>query len=296
MSARWGLAALATLVAVALLVPATAYPDPQRAPYYVQSRCATTYDRHFVYDFAQLLDAAEGDLVEERACALYAATSAHLVLATVETTEGQSIDTYATHMFEAWGIGSAAAQDGLLVLYAQNDTDGAAAVRIEVGYGLEATANAPYARFAVESMQRIKAERIANGSSEADATGHALAAVTAGMADDLASHYTDGHPPKPVQAGAGVGFLVVVALVVVGLGLVVVLLGVRFRGGGGMGGFGGGRFGGGGLGGGGFGGGGFGGGSGGRGGGGFGGGRSGGGGWGGKLAPRNTFKSHAGPS
>jgi uncharacterized protein len=254
---------------------AAALPDPADAGRF-DSPCALQNDRHFVYDFVGLLDEAEGALVEDEACELYQEDGAHLVLAIVPGLDGESIDAYALDLVRGWGIGDAERLDGLLVLYALDDGtgSGSGAVRIEVGYGLESTVNSLVAREAVDSMAALKRSLLENGSTDSDATSHALASGAAGLA-----LFTRSNLEGQAGAADSPGFVstipwwvwLVVALVV----LSVVLGGGRSRGGGGLrpgGGFGGPPMGGG-----------FGGGRRGGGSGGFGGGKSGGGGWGGKL-------------
>ncbi|MBO0470369.1 TPM domain-containing protein [Enterococcus sp. DIV0242_7C1] len=58
-----------------------------------------------------------------------------VVLATIESTNGDSIDSYAPELFDKWQIGNKEHDNGILILYALNDGD--RNVRIEVGYGLE---------------------------------------------------------------------------------------------------------------------------------------------------------------
>lgn len=87
----------------------------------------------YVNDVANALDAsARADLdamlrgVEQR-------TSAEVVLVTVPSLDGMSVEEYANKLFKAWGIGKKAADNGVLVVVAP----GARSMRIEVGYGLE---------------------------------------------------------------------------------------------------------------------------------------------------------------
>jgi uncharacterized protein len=264
---------LALALALLLLAPslAAAYPDPARAPRYFDSACMGRDNRRFVHDFIGLMDEGEAAAVEKHACALYQETSAHVVLALVATTEGETLDAYATHLFEAWGIGQKSSDNGLLVLYVADDGTGSGGVRVEVGYGLEGTVNSLVARQAVESMGDVKQRALANGSSEQAATSRALAAGTLGLVEYLRGNYQDGHFAAGEAPTASFPWTTVLIVVVV-----VGIFALSARRGFGGGGLGGGRWGGG------FGGGGFGRG-GGRGGGGFGGGRSGGGGWGGRL-------------
>jgi uncharacterized protein len=56
-----------------------------------------------------------------------------LVVATVPTLQGSSIEAYATQLFNTWRLGRADKNNGVLLLVAPNERK----VRIEVGYGLE---------------------------------------------------------------------------------------------------------------------------------------------------------------
>lgn len=58
-----------------------------------------------------------------------------VVLAVINSTDGDSIDSYAPDLFKKWKIGNQKEDNGVLILYAVNDGD--RNVRIEVGYGLE---------------------------------------------------------------------------------------------------------------------------------------------------------------
>ena len=56
-----------------------------------------------------------------------------VVVATVPTLQGSSIEGYATQLFNTWRLGRADKTNGVLLLVAPNERK----VRIEVGYGLE---------------------------------------------------------------------------------------------------------------------------------------------------------------
>lgn len=60
-------------------------------------------------------------------------TQAQLAILTIGTTQPLDIETYAVKLFEKWGIGQKAKDNGVLLLVAVKDR----ALRIEVGYGLE---------------------------------------------------------------------------------------------------------------------------------------------------------------
>lgn len=60
-------------------------------------------------------------------------TTNAVVVATVPSLDGVDIDTYSFGLFNAWGIGQAGKDNGVLLLVARDDRR----FRIEVGYGLQ---------------------------------------------------------------------------------------------------------------------------------------------------------------
>jgi uncharacterized protein len=196
---------------------------------------------------------------------------------TVPTVEPLTIEEYAVRLFETWGIGGAARDEGLLLLLAVQDRQ----VRFEVGYGLEGAL--PDARVGT-IIRRTMTPRFQAGDF-AGGVLDGLVEAAAHVAEDkhLPAPRPDGRVrrPRTTSRPESPSFL---ALLVLGIIVFAVVSSMAQRGGRGRrgrdpwrgrwydGGFGG-PWGGGGFGGGGFGGGGMGGGFGG-----FGGGASGGGG------------------
>ena len=87
----------------------------------------------YVNDFASALDDAAEQYLEEFLQTLERDTTAEVVVATVASLEGMTVEDYASRLFADWGIGQAADDNGVLLLVAPGER----AVRIEVGYGLE---------------------------------------------------------------------------------------------------------------------------------------------------------------
>src|SRR5262245_21435876 len=86
-----------------------------------------------VNDFAGVLDgSAERELVTLLE-SLERDTTAEVVVTTVVSLDGMSVEEYANKLFSAWSIGKKGKDNGVLVLVAPTDRQ----VRIEVGYGLE---------------------------------------------------------------------------------------------------------------------------------------------------------------
>lgn len=86
-------------------------------------------------DLAGVLDAGTRDEVESLARDLERRTTAELAVVTVPSLEGMTIEQYAVTLFKAWGLGKKDKNNGVLLLVAPSERK----VRIEVGYGLEAT-------------------------------------------------------------------------------------------------------------------------------------------------------------
>ncbi|HKV81137.1 MAG TPA: TPM domain-containing protein [Candidatus Sulfotelmatobacter sp.] len=224
----------------------------------------------YVNDFAHVLDPATKAQIEDIGRQLDEKANAQIALVTVNTLDGQDIESYAVDLFKKWGIGGKKTDRGVLILYAIQDHK----ARIEVGYGLEPIL--PDGK--VGGFQREAIPLMRSGDYS-----QALFLVTIRVADVIASdagvqltHAQPRAPTRPVrrpQPGislGGVVLLVIIFIIILATPLRGILFWLLFSNiFGGRGGFGGGGWGGGG-GGGGFGGGGsFGG---------FGGGSSGGGG------------------
>jgi len=87
----------------------------------------------YVNDYANVIDASTEEYIMNVAVALEQKTKAQVVVLTIESLEGDSIENYAYNVFTNWGIGDKDLNNGVLILVAINDRRS----RIEVGYGLE---------------------------------------------------------------------------------------------------------------------------------------------------------------
>ena len=88
-----------------------------------------------VVDNAEILDASTRASVAEALKAHEQKTGNQIAVLTVPTLSGESIEPYATRVFEAWKLGQKGKDNGVLVVVAPKDRK----MRIEVGYGLEGT-------------------------------------------------------------------------------------------------------------------------------------------------------------
>src|SRR6266853_5779920 len=88
-----------------------------------------------VVDEAHILSARERDALSSKLAELEAKSGIQLVVATVNSLQGQEIEPYANELFRTWKLGEKTKNNGVLLLVAPNEHR----VRIEVGYGLEGT-------------------------------------------------------------------------------------------------------------------------------------------------------------
>lgn len=91
----------------------------------------------YVNDTAELISEENENYVIATNEDLYKKTGAQVVVVTIESLEGTSVEEYSTELFRKYGIGDADKNNGILILLSLNDRE----CRIEVGYGLEGTIN-----------------------------------------------------------------------------------------------------------------------------------------------------------
>jgi uncharacterized protein len=88
-----------------------------------------------ITDGAGILDAARTADLTKRLDQLEQATGHQMVIVTVTTLNGRDVAAFTKDLSNAWGIGRAEHDDGVILLVAPNERK----VRIAVGYGLEET-------------------------------------------------------------------------------------------------------------------------------------------------------------
>lgn len=86
-----------------------------------------------VVDQAAILTPEDRTAIEGKLKAFEEKTSDQVVVATVRSLEGTSIEDYANRLFRTWKLGTQDKNNGVLLLVAPSEKK----VRIEVGYGLE---------------------------------------------------------------------------------------------------------------------------------------------------------------
>lgn len=86
-----------------------------------------------VYDYVDLLPAAEEKALEQKLIRYSDSTSTQIVLAIINSTEGENINYLGAQWGHAWGIGQADKDNGILILLARADRR----IAINTGYGTE---------------------------------------------------------------------------------------------------------------------------------------------------------------
>jgi len=86
-----------------------------------------------VYDYIGLLSASEKNNLEQKLIKYSDTTSTQIVIATINSTEGENIDYLGTQWAHVWGIGQAKEDNGVFILLAKGDRK----ITIKTGYGVE---------------------------------------------------------------------------------------------------------------------------------------------------------------
>ena len=88
-----------------------------------------------VVDEANILDASTRAALTEKLAALEAKTTDQLVVVTLKSLQGTSIEDFGYQLGRHWKVGQQGKNNGVLLIVAPSERK----VRIEVGYGLEGT-------------------------------------------------------------------------------------------------------------------------------------------------------------
>ena len=111
-----------------------------------------------VVDAAHALSPGVPESLGAQLRVLESRTSHQLVVATVPSLGGRSLEDYANRLFRAWGLGGKDRNDGVLLLVAPTERK----LRIEVGYGLEGVLPDAIAKTIIEEFMvpQLRAGRI----------------------------------------------------------------------------------------------------------------------------------------
>lgn len=101
-----------------------------------------------VYDYVQLLNTGQKHALEQKLIRYSDSTSTQIVVAIIESTEGENINFLGAQWGQEWGIGQAEKDNGILVLLARGDRR----IAINTGYGIEATLTDNLSRRIIETV------------------------------------------------------------------------------------------------------------------------------------------------
>ncbi len=86
-----------------------------------------------VYDYINLLSESQKNNLERKLIKYSDTTSTQIVIAIINSTEGENINYLGAQWGQKWGIGQAKEDNGILILLAKNDRR----IAINTGYGIE---------------------------------------------------------------------------------------------------------------------------------------------------------------
>src|SRR5262245_15370412 len=114
-----------------------------------------------VVDDAGILDPATKTALERKLADFESKTTGQLVVVTLKSLQGTSIEDYGYQLGRQWQIGQKDKNTGALLIVAPNERK----VRIEVGYGLEGTLTDAVSRLIIENsiIPRFRANDFADG-------------------------------------------------------------------------------------------------------------------------------------
>lgn len=158
-----------------------------------------------VNDFAGVLSVSVKSKLEDSLSVLQKSKNFVLVVVTVPSLEGQSIEQYTVGLANKWAIGEKGKNNGIVFLIAPGEKS----VRIENGYGAEGTLTDIESKFIMEEkvIPLFKEGKMAEGI----AAGTDALVVKLGGGGSIDAR----GPPAPEKTNAGTVVLVIVVIIVV---------------------------------------------------------------------------------
>ena len=164
----------------------------------------------YVNDFAHVLDPGTQSQIEDLCHQIDEKTHAQIAVVTVNTLDGNAVESYANDLFKKWGVGTKNTDRGVLILYAIQDHR----YWTEVGYGLEPIL--PDGKVGGFGREAVPLMRSGDYSQ-------ALMLVTSRIADVIASdagvQLTNAQPRAPTRRldrpdpGISIGGIVVLVII-----------------------------------------------------------------------------------
>jgi uncharacterized protein len=180
-----------------------------------------------VVDEANILNQAKREELTQKLADLESKTTDQLVVVTLRSLQGTSIEDYGYQLGRTWGIGQKGKNNGVLLIVAPTERK----VRIEVGYGLEGTLTDALSKIIIENTI-IPRFRVADFAGGITSGAGAIIQVLSGDAELFKQQTAVKQAPseKPLVNSFGILFV----LIWIGIAVFIVLTIVRsHRGGGG---------------------------------------------------------------
>jgi uncharacterized protein len=164
-----------------------------------------------VVDDAGILDAATRQSLDAKFAAVEAKSGDQIVVVTLKSLEGTSIEDYGYQLGRAWGIGQKGKNNGAILIVAPNERK----VRIEVGYGLEGALTDAVTRLIIANaiLPRFRAGDFAGGIVRG---ADDIVQVVSGDAEEFkrrAAQRPDD-APFPIDIGTIIILMIVVFVIV----------------------------------------------------------------------------------
>jgi uncharacterized protein len=168
-----------------------------------------------VVDEAGILDAGTRAALTQKLAALEEKTTDQLVVATVRSLHGTSVEDYANRLFRQWKLGQAQKNNGVLLLVAPTERR----ARIEVGYGLEGTLPDAVGKLIIENgiVPRFRANDFAGGITRAVDD---IIQVLTGDAEEWKQRAAQRPEARSAALGPVVLFLVTIVIVLIILSII----------------------------------------------------------------------------
>jgi len=200
---------LSLLITVLLLVPLTGF-----AQFKIPEKPSLQTS---VYDYAKLLSAEQKTQLETKLVNYSDSTSTQIVVATVESLNGDSASRVAPEWAQQWGIGQAKEDNGILILIAAKERD----MYIATGYGVQGRLPAGTVGTIIRSYitpEFKKGDYYAGIDKGTDAIFQALNGKFKGE--------RKGGDAKESDGPGGLGIIIFIVIIII-------IIASRFRGGGG---------------------------------------------------------------
>jgi len=174
-----------------------------------------------VHDDADIISASSEAMLESMLKAERDSTSNQIAVLTIRSLQGESIDEYSLRVAEAWKLGKADKDNGVLLLIAVEDKQ----IRIETGYGLEGVLTDALS-------SRINRNEIAPHFRQGDYDGGVQAGVIAIIQSIKGEYVNDDPPPERRKSQRRSPLTTLVILIII-----IIIVSRRGRGGRGGGGY-----------------------------------------------------------